>query len=309
MILDFVDRVSAIQGIRRKDMIEKDLRLHQVLSDLSKNKSFSSKFIFKGGTCLIKHYLDYFRFSEDIDFTWKDQSRFNGKSGKQISRDLSIIINETGKVFEEISVKRGLDFKCIKNNRDYIELGGSNRVCTFKLWYESTILKKKTFLKVQINFVEKMCLKPRKGRLRSLMTGKNSELEVLFTEYSEYSETIPSEMYDVKEILSEKIRALLTREGIKARDFLDIFFITKNLGIKPQDVEKCVIVKTDFALTHFEKYRTNLANKKKLLDKGKIFEWGSEKDLLLTKLDEKEFHDFIDGFTKYLKELVTKLRN
>jgi predicted nucleotidyltransferase component of viral defense system len=30
-------------------------------------------FLFKGGTCLMKNYLGYFRFSEDVDFAWKDQ--------------------------------------------------------------------------------------------------------------------------------------------------------------------------------------------------------------------------------------------
>lgn len=151
-------------------------------------------------------------------------------------------------------------------------------------------------------------MKPGKGRLKSLMTGKHSELEALFAEYSEYSATIPFEMYNVKEILSEKIRALLTREGIKARDFIDIFFIYKKTGIKPEDVEKCVISKTNFALENFERYRTNLAEKEKLLNEGKLFEWGSERDLLLTEPDEKEFNGFIDEFTEYLKVLVKKLQ-
>jgi len=66
---DFVSEVGRIQGIRRTDLIEKDLILHQLLLDLSENKFFSENFVFKGGTCLIKCYLGYFRFSEDIDFT------------------------------------------------------------------------------------------------------------------------------------------------------------------------------------------------------------------------------------------------
>ncbi|MHB8602324.1 MAG: nucleotidyl transferase AbiEii/AbiGii toxin family protein [Nitrosotalea sp.] len=307
MILDFIERISSDLKILRKDMIEKDLLLHRILLDLSKDKFFSKNFIFKGGTCLAKHYLGYFRFSEDIDFTWKDQSKFNKKSGKEIGRSLSKVIDDTGKIFEEIAVKRGLDFKCIKSNKNYVELGGSNKICTFKIWYDSVILKKKTFVKVQINFVENMCLNPRKGILRSLMTEKNEELKVLFAEYLEYSATIPFEMYDVKEILSEKIRALLTRKGIKARDFLDIFFISRNLGIKPKEVEKCAIAKINYTLERFEKYKENFKEKKKLLSSGKIFEWGAEKDLLLVDLDDKEFNDFIDEFTKYLKDLVAKI--
>lgn len=70
---DFVNEVDRLQKVKRADLIEKDLILHQVLFDLSQNKFFYDNFAFKGGTCLAKCYLDYFRFSEDIDFTWKDQ--------------------------------------------------------------------------------------------------------------------------------------------------------------------------------------------------------------------------------------------
>jgi predicted nucleotidyltransferase component of viral defense system len=93
---DFVNEVARTQSIKRADLIEKDLILHQVLFDLSKNKFFYDNFAFKGGTCLAKCYLDYFRFSEDIDFTWKDQSVFYGKSQKEVRRYLSLVIDRIG---------------------------------------------------------------------------------------------------------------------------------------------------------------------------------------------------------------------
>lgn len=48
MRIDFVNEVSRILDIKRKDLIEKDLILHQILVDLSKNmasslKTFSSR--------------------------------------------------------------------------------------------------------------------------------------------------------------------------------------------------------------------------------------------------------------------------
>lgn len=244
MSLGFVDRLSAKLGIKRRDMLEKDILLHQVLTDLSNDSFFAKSMLFKGGTCLIKHYLGYFRFSEDMDFTWKDQSRFEGKAAGKIRSDLSDIIGEVGKTFEGIALKRGFDFRCAKGNKNYVELGGSNKTCTFKIWYYSEVLQKKTFFKVQINFVEELCSTPKKGKLRSLLAGRNEELAILFpAEYLEYSNAIPFAMYDVSEIQSEKVRALLTREGVKTRDFLDVFFISKKLGIKPEDVEKCIIKK------------------------------------------------------------------
>lgn len=304
---DLIDKISDHEKIQRKDMIEKDIILHQILSDLSKEKFFSDNFIFKGGTCLMKHYLGYLRFSEDIDFTWKDQSLFAGKTRGQAYKELSKSLEKTGKILEKIASKRGLDFKWDKGNRDYVELVNGGKICTFKIYYDSSISKKKTFLKVQINFMDVLCLKPKKGSLKSLMAGKHPELKKLFEEYSEYTSAIPFGVYDVKEILSEKIRALLTRRGIKARDFLDVFFISKDLDVKPESVEKYVIAKISYALEHFEKYGDNFEEKKKLLDKGQLFDWGTEKGLLITKIDEKEFMGFVDGFMKYLKTLIKKI--
>jgi predicted nucleotidyltransferase component of viral defense system len=166
---DFVNEVARILDIKRRDLVEKDLILHQILSDLSKDGFFAPNFLFKGGTCLIKCYFGYLRFSEDIDFTWKDQRPFNGKSQKRIRAYLSEVIDQMGSVFEGIARKRGLDFKCEKRNADYMEFGGGNKTCTLKIWYQSGILNSRSFLKVQINFVESMCFPPKKGQLKGLL--------------------------------------------------------------------------------------------------------------------------------------------
>src|SRR4030042_2871588 len=97
---EFVTEIARTQNIKRVDLIEKDIILHQVLFDLSKNNFFRDNFAFKGGTCLAKCYLDYFRFSEDIDFTWKDQTVFEGKSQKEVRRYLSQVIDRIGAFFD-----------------------------------------------------------------------------------------------------------------------------------------------------------------------------------------------------------------
>ena len=95
--LDFVTQLSSTLKIKRVDMVERDIILHQILTDLSNDGFFSKNFLLKGGgTCLIKHYLGYFRFSEGADFTWRDQSRFRDKTAKEIREELSPIINRIG---------------------------------------------------------------------------------------------------------------------------------------------------------------------------------------------------------------------
>jgi predicted nucleotidyltransferase component of viral defense system len=306
---DFVNEVARVLKISRRDLIEKDLILHQILAGLSQDNFFADNFLFKGGTCLIKCYFGYMRFSEDIDFTWKDQSAFSKMSGKKIRAQLSKVIDRTGEVFEAIAKKRGLDFKCVKSNTDYVELGGNDKTCTLKIWYDSEILRRRTFLKVQINFVETMCFAPKKGELSGLLTGKQEELEALFPEETaEYAKKIPFSVYDIREILCEKVRALLTREGTKARDFLDVYLIWKRFGIRPEDEEECIVSKIDFSLKLYAKYRSHLKQKVALLNSGKLFDWGTEKELLLSDIDEADFYKFLGGFEMFLKRVVGNLK-
>jgi predicted nucleotidyltransferase component of viral defense system len=305
---DFVNEVARVLNIKRRDLVEKDLILHQILTDLSQDKFFADNFLFKGGTCLIKCYFGYVRFSEDIDFTWKDQTAFNKLSGMKIRSQLSKVIDKTGSVLETIAQKRGLDFKCVKSNTDYVELGGSDKTCTLKIWYDSEILGRRSFVKVQINFVEQICFSPAMAQLSGLLTGKHEGLKALFPdETAEYSKKIPFGVYDIREILCEKVRALLTREGTKARDFLDVYLMWKRFGIKPEDEEKCIVSKIAFSLKLYAKYRDHLKQKVALLDSGKLFDWGAEKELLLSDIDEADFYKFLGGFDTFLKKIVAAL--
>jgi hypothetical protein len=170
-------------------------------------------------------------------------------SQKKIRASICRVIDMTGDVFEDIARRRGFDFKCDKRNHDYVDFGGGNKTCTLKVWYHSEVPNRRSFLKVQINFVESMCFPPKKGQLKGLLTGKYEELEALFPEeYGEYAKKIRFGIYDVREILSENVRAILTREGTKARDFLDAYFIYKQFGIKLERMEPCIVKKTNFAL-------------------------------------------------------------
>lgn len=80
-----------------------------------------------------------------------------------------------------------------------------------------------------------MCFPFKKGQLIGLLTGKHKELDALFPEYAEYAQRIPFAIYDIRKILGEKVRVLLTREGTKARDFVDVYFICSQFGIKLGD--------------------------------------------------------------------------
>jgi len=64
---------SKVLGLR-PDVVEKDYMLSWLLAGISNHPLLSSKWIFKGGTCLKKCYFETYRFSEDLDFTITDIS-------------------------------------------------------------------------------------------------------------------------------------------------------------------------------------------------------------------------------------------
>jgi len=300
---EFIDELSKRFNVKRKDLLEKDIILQKILLDLSKDEFFSNNLAFKGGTCLIKCYLGYYRFSEDIDFTWIDQSIFKDKSQKETRKIISDLKDKIGELLVDIARKRDLDFILDKNNKDYIEFGGGNKFVTFKIWFDSVVLEHRSFIKIQINFVEDVIFDVSKKVVNCLLSDKeDKELEILFEDdYKDYITYISYWTYDVKEILCEKVRAILTRRGIKARDFVDVFFMTKHYRISVKDVKKEIVDKTKYMLRMYKKYRSNFEEKKKLVEVPNFFKWSNEKELLLVKINEEEFIVFVKNFTKILQ--------
>ncbi|GAH76942.1 unnamed protein product, partial [marine sediment metagenome] len=136
----------------------------------------------------------------------------------------------------------------------------------------------------------------------------NREIEMLFPkEYEIYSTEIVIPAYNSKEILCEKVRAILTRQGSSVRDFLDIYFILDKYKFKIEDFKNQIIKKTLFALILYKKYKENLEMRKELLISGDLFTLGEERDLLLIKIKKKDFYNFINKFSIFLKNLTEEI--
>src|SRR3989344_1143005 len=153
---EMTDFISKRLNIANRDLIEKEIIITKMLFYLMQNKSFSQNYAFKGGTCLTKCYLGHYRFSEDMDFTYLNQKDFVGKSKNKLRETMSEKIDKLGKLIEAISKKLDLDFKIEKDNKRYFQFGGSNAFVTFKIWYNSLELGKETFVKIQVNHIEKL---------------------------------------------------------------------------------------------------------------------------------------------------------
>jgi predicted nucleotidyltransferase component of viral defense system len=74
---EFVSFVARKSGMKNTGLIEKDVVLHRVLRELC-SSPLSASYLFKGGSCLVKCYFGYYRFSVDLDFTWRNQDTWGG---------------------------------------------------------------------------------------------------------------------------------------------------------------------------------------------------------------------------------------
>jgi predicted nucleotidyltransferase component of viral defense system len=64
-----IQKIAARQGLR-DTQIEKDYVIGWILSGISRNDYLSSVLAFKGGTAIRKFYVNDYRLSEDLDFTF-----------------------------------------------------------------------------------------------------------------------------------------------------------------------------------------------------------------------------------------------
>ncbi len=214
-------------------------------------------------------------------------------------------INGIGELIEPIAKQLNLDFKIEKENRKYFEFGGSNAFVTFKLWYDSIVLNKPSFIKIQINFIEKLNYEIKELPAVFIIGNKDKkEIELLFNDYSYLLNPVKIKAYDLKEIFIEKVRAILTRRGIKARDFVDVFLIIKKDKLDLNDFRKEITEKISDMLK-FEKYTLNIKNKEIQLKDDLIL--GEEEALMLTPID-KGFPKFLKEFNVFLREIIKELK-
>ncbi len=285
---NFLTSIKDKTNITATELIEKDFYLNILLSKLN-----FEEYVFKGGTCLAKAYLDYFRFSEDLDFTFINQKLWEGKSTKSIKKVCKDKIDAFGEQLKKV----GFDFKFDKSDRNFVEIGNNNKLVTFKVYYDSILTGKPSFIKIQINFLEKIIFAPQTRELNPLvkLNQFTKEDQIYFKEFLDLYKTIEMKVYDLKEIVTEKFRSILTRKAIKSRDAIDLLFIYQKFKIRPQDFLKETKDKLLYSINSYEKYKDNL-----ILARDKLqtleFQYSEVRPLVIKPFNK-------DDFDKYVKEL------
>jgi len=72
---EFIHFIIEKTGLDKPLLVERDILLHSPLYRLVRDDVFRENYLFKGGSCLVKCYFGYYRFSMDLDFTYARQER------------------------------------------------------------------------------------------------------------------------------------------------------------------------------------------------------------------------------------------
>jgi len=236
----------------------------------------------------------------DLDFTWRDQAHFD-VGGKELQRRLKAEVVALGQILEDASSRMGLDFKNDLSDKRYFEFGGGKRMVTFKLW------KGNELVKVQVNFVEEILFDTKKRTVKTLLDGVDLKRDekAYFEEHLTHYMPFEVEAYDEREILCEKVRAILTRRAQKLRDFYDLFVLDSHgYRVSALADESARKTKSSF---YYSKYRRNFeTNRKAIKMDDAVVESPFERSLFIDA-PPPEFDRFVENLLIELRGIVGRV--
>lgn len=225
----------------REDIIEKDYVIGWVLWGIGSDPNLRDYWIFKGGTCLKKCFLETYRFSEDLDFTVLPNCPISPKEVEEIiNRVLSRVADESGIDFS-VQAPRFRERDTILSTEGRIYFRGPRGAIT------------PASIKLDLNGQEKVVSPP-----------------VLRKISHPFPDSLPApgdiRCYAFEEVFAEKIRAM--GERCRPRDLYDVvnLFRRQDLRSAPELiytvlVEKCQskgVPVPNFATLESSPYRVEL---------------------------------------------------
>lgn len=299
----FVPMLAAHARIADQDLLEKDIRLHLLLDVIAADPAIGPNLIFKGGTCLIKCYLDYPRFSTDLDFTWRPVPAWDALGTKELRRVLRPPQRVLLGRLREHATTQGLAFNAARD----VQYGQSNRIMTALLRYES-IARLPGLIKVQVNFAEPLLYPSQPREARGLLgTILPAAMKLLDGDLpSGYARPVRLEAYDAREILAEKGRTILTRQAAKTRDLVDLFLLETRLGLRIEDHLDAVETKTRTAVQRAQRYREHLELAR---DRFDLLKEEDVRPLLLKSLDASAFQAYRERALGVLAQIARRIES
>lgn len=184
------------------NVVEKDYVLGWMLAGINAHEELAETWIFKGGTCLKKCYFETYRFSEDLDFTLRDENHLNEEFLRRV----------LGDVVDWIADQSGLAIPAEQLSFDLYENPRGRICCQGKVGYRGPVSPTVSSggwpkIKLDLSADEKLVLPPVRREV--------------FHAYSDRpQEGIWISCYAYEEAFGEKVRAL--GERTRPRDLYDV---------------------------------------------------------------------------------------
>lgn len=187
-----------------------------------------NELVFKGGTCLAKVHADFYRLSEDLDFTLPIElgmSRKMRSNAAILARDVIASLPERYPSFRIEQSLRGAN-----ESTQYLAL----------LSYDSIFNEGREKIKVEIGLREPLIDDPVLGELKTILLDPRTKTGFL--------QPISIPCMSLREAMAEKFRAALTRRGVAIRDFYDIWHAVQFLNFNYLDRDLLAMVNTKLAV-------------------------------------------------------------
>lgn len=213
-------RFTAMQKGFPARLIEKDYFCSVLLEYLTGR---DESLVFKGGTCLTKVYAGFYRLSEDLDFvipmpvdaTRQDRSRW--------TIGIKRAVNELHRTFDEFQVVE--PFRGANNSMQYLGT----------VAYRSLLSDARETIKIDVGLREPLLMEPE----------KNFTQTILLDPISNQAAVTPIQLrcISLTEAFAEKFRAALSRREVAIRDFFDIDYAVRTLGLQIEDDDLIALVR------------------------------------------------------------------
>ena len=201
-------------------LVEKDYFCTVLLAYL--NRHGDSPLVFKGGTCLAKVHADFYRLSEDLDFTIP----IAADAGRpQRRKAVDHVKKAVARVADSLP-----KFTCAA------PLTGANNSSQYNggVGYRSPTTGQEETILVEVSVREPLLMPAIAGPARTLLLDPVSGAPAV--------EAVTINCIALKEAVAEKFRAALSRKDVAIRDFYDLDYAVQRLGIDVNDARLVALV-------------------------------------------------------------------
>ncbi len=179
--------------------------------------------VFKGGTCLSKVHADFYRLSEDLDLIIPVTADTTRTKRRAEMEPIKRMFERLPTVVPGVAILEA--FEGHNESRQYIGY----------LEYRSAVIEKQEKIKVEVGVREPL-LNPSESRMaRTIVVNPFSGLPLL--------PTFTVRAIALREAYAEKLRAAMTRIEPAIRDFFDLFYAVRELGLDFYDPDFLRMVK------------------------------------------------------------------